>query len=143
MTTKFVHVEKASSSTECAGFKDEWMILINGFQAGGIVDKSGAGDKVYDSLSEAQQAANRINPHRIVKHYWSESGKALCHECGSEIAYIEHRYYEIHRPKQKGGEAIAKADTRDPWETHVRCIGCGAGEDGAGVFEIEILQPSR
>lgn len=37
-----------------------WMVLVNGFQCGGNVDRSGAGDLVFRTEAEALSYARRI-----------------------------------------------------------------------------------
>lgn len=37
-----------------------WMVLVNGFQCGGNVDRSGAGDLVFATKAEAMSYARRI-----------------------------------------------------------------------------------
>lgn len=39
---------------------DKWIVLIDGFQHGGKYDKSGAGDKVFNTFEEAKEYTNSL-----------------------------------------------------------------------------------
>ena len=48
----FIRVEPAVATT---GEEPKWIVLMNGVQQGGMYDKSGAGNREFDSKTEARE----------------------------------------------------------------------------------------
>ena len=52
MSEVFIRVEPAVT---LSGESQKWIVLMNGVQAGGMYDKSGAGNREFDSENEARE----------------------------------------------------------------------------------------
>jgi len=109
------HTYTTNDATEIVEAADDagWIVLHNGFQAGGTVDASGAGDRVFDTRTAAIQYARENFKLATVRDYARAQGLEVHTLDVDETAEVGAEVCEVSRASYGRLERAGKAESTD------------------------------